>query len=146
MILHDKLAQEYLKAEAPTKLISTLVERKWLGNKTKVGFYKEVRKEDGSKEFWSLDLKTLEHVAPTKPRFDSVKKAKDITELGERLKVLLDESDKAARLVQALTYQSFQYSASLLPEVADSPKPIDDAVRWGFGHEAGPLKPGTCSV
>jgi 3-hydroxyacyl-CoA dehydrogenase len=140
MIPHDKLAQEYLKAAAPAKLISTLVERKWLGNKTKVGFYKDVRKEDGSKEFWSLDLKTLEHVAPTQPRFDSVKKVKDITELGERLKLLLDETDKAARLVQALTYQSFQYSASLLPEVADSPKPIDDAIRWGFGHEAGPFE------
>jgi 3-hydroxyacyl-CoA dehydrogenase len=39
-----------------------------------------------------------------------------------------------------LTYQSFQYSASLLPEVADSPKPVDDAVHWGFGHEAGPFE------
>jgi len=140
MIPHDTLAQEYLKAEAPTKLVSTLVERKWLGNKTKIGFYKEVPKEDGAREFWSLDLKTLEHVAPTKPRFDSVKKAKDVAKLGERLKILLDESDKAAQLVQALTYQSFQYSASLLPEVADLPKPIDDAIRWGFGHEAGPFE------
>jgi 3-hydroxyacyl-CoA dehydrogenase len=140
MIPHDKLAQEYLKVEASSKLIATLVERKWLGNKTKVGFYKEIRKEDGSKEFWSLDLRTLEHVAPTKPRFDSVKKAKDVAGLGERLKLLLDESDKAAQLVQALTYQGFQYSASLLPEVADTPKPVDDAVRWGFGHEAGPFE------
>jgi len=53
---------------------------------------------------------------------------------------MLDESDKAAQLVQALIYQSFQYSASLLPEVADSPKPVDDAVRWGFGNEAGPFE------
>ena len=140
MIPHDKLAQKYLKDESSEKLIGALVERKWLGNKTKVGFYKEVYKEDGSKEFWSLDLKTLEHVAPTKPRFDSVKKAEDVAELGERLRVLLGEDDKAARLVQALTYQSLQYSASLLPEVGDSPKPIDDAIRWGFGHEAGPFE------
>jgi 3-hydroxyacyl-CoA dehydrogenase len=41
--------------------MSTLLERKWLGNKTKVGFYKEVRDAEGKKEFWSLDLKTLEH-------------------------------------------------------------------------------------
>ncbi len=140
MIPHNTLAQEYLKGKAVTKLISTLVERKWLGNKTKVGFYKEVRKEDGTREFWSLDLKTLEHVAPTKPRFDSVNRAKDVAKLGERLKILLDESDKATQLVQALTYQSFQYSASLLPEIADSPKPIDDAIRWGFSHEAGPFE------
>ncbi|HEX2697662.1 MAG TPA: 3-hydroxyacyl-CoA dehydrogenase family protein, partial [Anaerolineales bacterium] len=146
MIPHDKLAQEYLKDDASSKLIAALVERKWLGNKTKVGFYKEVRKEDGagaqgaSREFWPLDLKTLEHVAPTKPRFDSVKAAKDVADLGVRLKIFLDADDKAAKLVQALTYQGFQYAASLLPEIADSPKPIDDAVRWGFNHEAGPFE------
>ncbi|HSB00416.1 MAG TPA: 3-hydroxyacyl-CoA dehydrogenase family protein, partial [Anaerolineales bacterium] len=61
LIPHDKLGQEYLKSEAPNKLISTLIERKWLGNKTKIGFYKEVRGEDGKREFWSLDLNTLEH-------------------------------------------------------------------------------------
>jgi len=139
MILYDKLAQEYLKAEAPNKLIGTMVERKWLGNKTRIGFYKEVRTESG-KEFWPLDLKTLEHVAPTKPRFDSVKSAKDVEGLGDRLKVMLDADDKAAKLIQALTFQGFQYASSLLPEVADTGKPIDDAMRWGFGHEAGPFE------
>ena len=140
LIPHDKLGQEYLKAEAPAKLMSTLLERKWLGNKTKVGFYKEVRKEDGSKEFWSLDLNTLEHVPPTKSRFDSVKAAKDVEGLGNRLKVMLEADDKAANLVRALTYQGFQYASSIIPEVADTVKPIDDAVRWGFMHEAGPFE------
>ncbi len=119
MIPYDKLGQEYLKAEAPAKLMPTMLERKWLGNKTKIGFYKEVRGEDGKKEFWSLDLNTLEHVPPTKPRFDSVKVAKDAEELGERLKVLLGADDKAANLVKALTYQGFQYASSIIPEVAD---------------------------
>ncbi|NJC95613.1 MAG: 3-hydroxyacyl-CoA dehydrogenase/enoyl-CoA hydratase family protein [Anaerolineae bacterium] len=140
LIPHDKLGQEYLKAEAPAKLMSTLLERKWLGNKTKVGFYKEVRDAEGKKEFWSLDLKTLEHTPATKPRFDSVKAAKDVEELGDRLKVLLEADDKAAELVKALTYQGFQYASSIIPEVADTVKPIDDAVRWGFMHEAGPFE------
>jgi len=140
LIPHDKLGQEYLKAEAPNKLISTLIERKWLGNKTKVGFYKEVRNEEGKKEFWSLELNTLEHTAPTKPRFDSVKAAKDVEGLGDRLKVLLEADDKAAQLIKALTYQGFQYASSIIPEVADTVKPIDDAVRWGFMHEAGPFE------
>jgi len=140
LIPHDKLGQEYLKAEAPAKLMSTLLERKWLGNKTKVGFYKEVRGEDGKREFWSLDLNTLEHVPPTKLRFDSVKAAKDVEGLGDRLKVLLEADDKAANLVKALTYQSFQYASSIIPEVADTVKPIDDAVRWGFMHQAGPFE------
>jgi 3-hydroxyacyl-CoA dehydrogenase len=139
-IPHDKLGQQYLAAEKTRELIRTMVERKWLGNKTKIGFYKEVRAEDGKKEFWSLDLNTLEHIPPTKPRFDSVKAAKDVEGLGERLKVLLDADDKAAKLVKALTYQGFQYASSIIPEVADTVKPIDDAVRWGFMHEAGPFE------
>ena len=140
LIPHDKLGQEYLKAEAPNKLISTLIERKWLGNKTKVGFYKEMRDAEGKKEFWTLDLNTLEHVAPTKPRFESVGKAKDLEELRDRLNVMLEADDKAAQLVKALTYQGFQYASSIIPEVADTVKPIDDAVHWGFMHEAGPFE------
>jgi 3-hydroxyacyl-CoA dehydrogenase len=140
LIPHDKLGQDYLKAEAPNKLMSVMLERKWLGNKTKIGFYKEVRGEDGKREFWSLDLNTLEHVPPTKPRFDSVKAAKDVENIGDRLKLLLGADDKAALLVKALTYQGFQYASSIIPEVADTVTPIDDAVRWGFMHEAGPFE------
>lgn len=139
LIPHDTLAQKYLASEKVNTLIHTLVERGWLGNKTKIGFYKEVS-SNGKKEFWPLDLQTLEHVPPTKPRFDSVGKAKDIENLGERLKVFLSADDKAAKLVQALTYQGFQYASTLLPEVADTPKPIDDAIRWGFMHDAGPFE------
>ncbi len=140
LIPHDTYAQPYLTAEKPNALIKTMIERGWLGNKTKVGFYKEVRGQDGKKEFWSLNLQTLEHEAPTKPRFDSAKAAKDVEGLGDRLKVFLKADDKAAKLVQALTYQGFQYASALLPEVADTGKPIDDAMRWGFGHEAGPFE------
>src|SRR4030095_14543550 len=88
-IAHDKLGQQYLAGEKPKALMSALLERKWLGNKTKIGFYKEVRGADGKREFWSLDLNTFEHVPPTKPRFDSVKAAKDVEGLGARLKVIL---------------------------------------------------------
>jgi 3-hydroxyacyl-CoA dehydrogenase len=140
LIPHDKLGQDYLKAEAPNKLISTLIERKWLGNKTKAGFYKQIRNEEGKKEYWSLDLNTLEYTPPAKPRFDSVKAAKDVEDLGGRLKVMLEADDKAGKLVKALTYQGFQYASSVIPEIADTPKPIDDAVRWGFMHEAGPFE------
>jgi 3-hydroxyacyl-CoA dehydrogenase len=140
LIPHDKLGQKYLAAEKPRKLMDTLMERKWLGNKTKVGFYKEVRDAEGKKQFYSLNLNTLEHVPATKPRFDLVKAAKDVEGLGDRLRVMLEADDKAAKLVKALTYQSFQYVSSIIPEVADTPKPIDDATRWGFSHEAGPFE------
>jgi 3-hydroxyacyl-CoA dehydrogenase len=136
LIPHDALAQHYLQSEKPAALIHAMVAKSWLGNKSRVGFYKEVS-VDGSKEFWPLDLNTLEHVAPSKPRFDSIRAAKDVDDLGERLKILLNADDKAAALVRALTFQAFQYASSLIPEVADIPGPLDDAARWGFNHEAG---------
>jgi len=139
-IPHDRYAMPSLTAEKPIKLISTMIERGWLGNKTKVGFYKEVRTEEGKKEFWSLDLKTLEHASPSKPRFESVGKAKDLDALGERIKVFIGESDRAAQMIKTLTFQALQYSSVIIPEVADTPKPIDDAIRWGFMHEAGPFE------
>ncbi len=138
-IPNDTYAMPVLTAEGPAQLVHAMIGRNWLGNKTRIGFYKEVINGNG-KEYWPLDLKTLEHVAPARPRFDSVGKAKDIQNLGERLKVILDESDRAAQLIKALTYQELQYASVIIPEVADSPKPIDDAMRWGFMHEAGPFE------
>jgi 3-hydroxyacyl-CoA dehydrogenase len=138
-ILYDKEAQKYLQSEKPNKLIAAMIERKWFGNKTKVGFYKEVRTDSG-KEFWSLNLQTLEHEPSKKARFESVGKAKDLETLQERLGIFLSETDRAATLIQALTYQGFSYASSLIPEVADTAKPIDDAMRWGFGHDFGPFE------
>ncbi len=140
LVPHDALALPYLNSERVNSLIHTLVERGWLGGKAKCGFYKEVRQPDGSKDFWSLNLKTLEHEPSQKVRFDSIGKARDKETLAEKLQTILAGEDRAAQLVRALTYQGFAYAASLIPEVADTPKPLDDAMRWGFGHEAGPFE------
>jgi 3-hydroxyacyl-CoA dehydrogenase len=139
-IPHDAHALKYLGSERVNRLISTLVGRGSLGNKTKEGFYKEVRTADGGKEFWALNLDTLEYEPPKKVRFDSIGKVKDIEKLGNRLKVLLAADDRAGQLVRAITYQSLAYASERIPEVADTPKPIDDAMRWGFGREAGPFE------
>ncbi len=138
-IPHDEHALRYLNSEPANKLVHTLVERGWLGNKSKVGFYKEMQVE-GKKEFWALNLQTLEHAAPAKVRFDSIGKVRDEENLGKRLKILLAAEDRAGQLVRALTYQSLAYASERIPEIADTPKPIDDAMRWGFGREAGPFE------
>jgi len=138
-IPHDGYVMPYLQDEKVNGLVGTMVQNGWLGNKTKVGFYKEVRTESG-KEFWSLNLQTLEHEAPRKVRFESVGKVREIEALGDRLRALMQETDRGAKLVKALTLQGFQYASAIIPEVADTGKPVDDAVRWGFGHEAGPFE------
>jgi 3-hydroxyacyl-CoA dehydrogenase len=136
----DKSALKYLNSERVNHVIHTMVENGWLGNKVKQGFYKEVRTPEGSREFWSLNLKTLDYESPTKVRFESIGKVKDVEELGEKLKILLASDDRAGKLVQALTYQGLSYASERIPEIADTPKPLDDAMRWGFGHEAGPFE------
>jgi len=139
-IPHDEHALRYLGSEPVNQLIGTLVKNGWLGNKTKQGFYKEVRKDDGGKEFWTLNLHTLEYEPPQKVRFESIGKARDKESLAERLKIVLAGEDRAAQLARALTYQSLAYTSERIPEIADTPLPIDDAMRWGFGHEAGPFE------
>jgi 3-hydroxyacyl-CoA dehydrogenase len=56
------------------------------------------------------------------------------------LKVLLEADDRAGQLVRALTFQGLAYASQVIPEIADTPLPIDDAMRWGFMHEAGPFE------
>lgn len=139
-IPHDEHALRYLKSERVNAMVGALVSRGALGNKTKEGFYKEVRQPDGSKEFWVLNLQTMAYEAPKKVRFESIGKVKDKENLGDRLNILLAAEDRAGQLVRAITYQSLAYASERIPEVADTPKPIDDAMRWGFGREAGPFE------
>ena len=140
MIPFDNLAQKFLTNSAPIQLVETMLARKWLGNKTNIGFYKEIRDEVGGKEYWPLDLEKLEHEPSNKSHLASVNSARELPQLADRLKFLLRSKDKAGQLVRALLYQGFQYAASVLPEIADSPKPVDDTFRWGFGYEAGPFE------
>ncbi len=132
-------ATTYLKSKPAKQLISSLVKKGWLGNKSRQGFYKQVDVE-GNKEFWPLNLEKLDYEAAEKVRFDSVKSARGIEDLGQRITKLLEGSDRAADLARAMLLQGLSYASHCIPEISDTPKPIDDAMRWGFGHEAGPFE------
>ncbi len=139
-IPHDKQALKYLESEPVNNLVHSLVEKGSLGTKTKQGFYKQVRTEDGGKDFWVLNLETMEYEAASKPKFDSIGDAKDEDDLGKKLEILLEAEDRAGELVRVITYQGLAYASGRIPEIADTPKPIDDATRWGFNHDAGPFE------
>ncbi len=61
---------------APSELMKKMMELKWLGNKTKQGFYKRTKSPDGKKGKLVLDYHTMEYVPAGKPRFASVSDAK----------------------------------------------------------------------
>ncbi|HEX9798197.1 MAG TPA: 3-hydroxyacyl-CoA dehydrogenase/enoyl-CoA hydratase family protein [Anaerolineales bacterium] len=137
--LEDDLAVAVLRSEAAERLTEAMLERGWLGNKAEAGFYKRV-KQDGVTEFWPLNLSTWEHEPPAKPSFDSVGKVKDLDSPVDRIRGLLNADDRAGQLVRAVVYHGLSYASHCIPEIADTPRPIDDAMRWGFQHEIGPFE------
>ena len=93
-IPHDEYALRYLKSERVNRLIEALVQRGWLGNKSRRGFYQAVPTPEGGKEFWPLDLQKLEYHAPRAVHFASIERVTGIEDLGERLKLLLVAGDR----------------------------------------------------
>jgi 3-hydroxyacyl-CoA dehydrogenase len=142
-------SREVLKHPAANKLLGTMLERKWLGNKTDVGFSKKVINDKGEREFWVLNLKAYEHEPPTKPRFKLVGEGRKIESLPERLRWLMDrafdaaapeEDRRLARYLWATTAYALAYASRRIPEIADEFASVDRAVRWGFMHEMGPFE------
>jgi 3-hydroxyacyl-CoA dehydrogenase len=115
-------------------------ENKWLGDKTKQGFYKKTTDEYGKKVILQLDLEKMEYVPSDKPKFASVAAAKQAGGLKARLKVLAAGKDKASDFLNKLSYMIFQYVSNRIPEISDELYRIDDAMRAGFGWVIGPFE------
>jgi len=129
-------SREDLKAPG---LLEELVKRGWLGNKAKQGFYKEVRVND-KREFYVLDPKTMEYVPPKKVHYDSITNAEFYDTLGERLRYIVAQNDRAAQFIWATTARSLAYASNRVPEIADDIYSVDNAIKWGFANEAGPFE------
>ncbi|MGD8633089.1 MAG: 3-hydroxyacyl-CoA dehydrogenase family protein, partial [Anaerolineales bacterium] len=91
-LLPNDESRQVLRHGPTIELLDEMVDRKWLGNKTRVGFYKQVINEEGKKEFWVLNPETLEHEPPEKPRLEIFSEGKEIKDLGERYRWLVDQA------------------------------------------------------
>ncbi|MGH9531562.1 MAG: 3-hydroxyacyl-CoA dehydrogenase NAD-binding domain-containing protein [Terriglobales bacterium] len=119
-----------------------MLERKWLGDKTRGGFYKREKGPDGETRL-GLDWKTLEYRPQQKAKFAQLEMAKNIESLPERLRMLLGgdtQKDKAARFLWTALSELWTYSANRIGEIADSVVEIDRAMRMGFNWELGPFE------
>jgi 3-hydroxyacyl-CoA dehydrogenase len=65
--------------------------------------------------------------------------AREVEDLNERMRVVLNGTDKAAKFAEQVTLDTLGYAARLLGEIADDIVNIDNAMRWGFAWEAGPF-------
>lgn len=115
--------------------IQKMMDNKWLGSKTKQGFYKKV-----DKDILSLDLDTLEYRPQKKASFATLEKTKSIEKVIDRFKVLVDGTDKAGEFYRKSFAGLFAYVSNRIPEISDELYKIDDAMKAGFGWEHGPFQ------
>src|ERR1700757_3098052 len=118
-----------------------MLEKNLLGDKVKSGFYKKVKGPQGE-ERQAIDWKTLEYHPAQKVKFPALEMAKNIEDMGERLRTILagDPRDKATQFIWTTLSDLWTYSANRIPEIADTVVEIDQAMRMGFNWEVGPFE------
>ena len=128
--------------------INTMLEKKWLGDKTGQGFYKKEGKDAEGRDIrLALDWQTLEYKPSTRPKFPALEMAKNVESTAARVKQLLNgdpKSDKAARFYWPLLTELFTYAANRVSdsptEPADNIVAVDLAMKTGFNWELGPFE------
>ena len=119
--------------------IDTMINNKWLGSKTKQGFYKMVT-ENGQRNILSLDLNTLEYRPNKRANFATLEHTKTIDHVIDRFKVLVKGKDKAGEFYRKNFAAMFGYVQNRIPEISDELYRLDDAIKAGFGWEHGPFE------
>ena len=130
------------------EFFTQMLGKKWLGDKTRGGFYKKVKGGEGKEdERLAIDWKTLEYHPRQKPKFPALDMAKNVEETPKRLRMLLgldgsgpQKGDKAGAFLWAALSDLWTYSANRVPEISDSIVEIDRAMKLGFNWELGPFE------
>ncbi len=116
-----------------------MLENQWLGDKTRQGFYKKVKTDQG-REILVLDYNTMEYRPKQKVKFAALEAAKQAGKPAKQMKALLAGKDNGAEFAWRVQRDVLLYAANLLGEIADDIQSIDDAMRWGFNWDLGPFE------
>ncbi|MDP9161875.1 MAG: 3-hydroxyacyl-CoA dehydrogenase NAD-binding domain-containing protein [Acidobacteriota bacterium] len=143
----------------PPDFFAQMLLRKWLGDKTKGGFYKKASAGEGKEdERLAIDWKTLDYRPRQKPKFAELEMPRNVEDTGARLRMLLElpetsgigksaaspasaqKTGKAGSFLWAALSELWTYCANRIPEISDSIVEIDRAMRLGFNWEMGPFE------
>ena len=139
--LYEALPEDYERDMfvAPD-VLTKMVERGILGNKTKGGFYQKRKGEGGKPEYFVIDPVTLEYRLSQKVKLPALDMARNIEDGAERLKALVWSKDRVGAYLWKTMSRTLRYAANLVPEIADTVVEVDRAMRWGFAWELGPFE------
>ena len=118
------------------QILDDLITLNNLGKKTGSGFYKKNK----DRTIHSVNLKTGEYSPQEPVQFECYESIKEKKELSERLKALCNSDDYGGKYFWELTSKILIYSANRVPEISDDIVNIDNALKWGFGWDAGPFE------
>jgi 3-hydroxyacyl-CoA dehydrogenase len=124
---------------ASSPFIQQMIKNGWLGQKTKQGFYKRVKKE-GKEETLVLDYQKVDYRPQEKTNFPSVEMGKNIDDVRERIKTLVLSPDRGGQFAWKILKKTLLYSAEKIPEISDDIVNIDRAMKWGYNWELGPFE------
>ncbi|MEW6364980.1 MAG: 3-hydroxyacyl-CoA dehydrogenase/enoyl-CoA hydratase family protein [Acidobacteriota bacterium] len=134
----DDEEREHLK---PTALLDRMVSEKKLGEKTKCGFF--TKEKDKIK---TLDVKSWEYKDKTEPKSDVVRGARGYARAADRIRAMMGSSqwpggdDVVCRFSREIVLASAAYAMNRIGEVAGDLLTIDNAMKWGFAKEVGPIE------
>tara|TARA_B100001142_G_scaffold123191_1_gene125043 strand:- start:1812 stop:3077 length:1266 start_codon:yes stop_codon:yes gene_type:complete len=118
------------------KAVELLIEKGNLGQKTKSGFY---RKDDKG-NILVLDLDNSKYRPIGKIEIglgDNIIQNEDID---QQINALIKLDSKYGKFFWEILSRMLLYCANRVPEISDSYKDIDNAMKWGFGWKFGPFE------
>lgn len=120
--------------------VSRMISKGLLGEKTKKGFYKKSKDDEGNRVILSIDSDTLEYSDQKKTRYASLESAKTMSGTEQKIKALYYAKDDAGLFTFRQLSEMMIYSANRIPEIADDIVNIDNAMKWGFAWKLGPFE------
>jgi 3-hydroxyacyl-CoA dehydrogenase len=136
--LYDALAEDDERETfAAPEFLQQMAGRGLLGAKTGGGFYRKQKGEGEKSEIWTLDHASLEYRPPQKAKLPALDVAKNIEDVGERIKTLVWGKDRVGQFLWKTVGRTLRYAANRIPEIANTVVEVDRAMRWGFNWELG---------
>ncbi len=124
------------------EMIAQLMERKWLGDKTRQGFYKKEIGADRKEVRLVLDPVSFTYRAAGAVNLPALEQAQSAKTLGAKLQTVLagdPATDRAAAFYWKMLPELWAYAANRIGEVSEMPVDIDRAMAAGFNWELGPF-------
>jgi 3-hydroxyacyl-CoA dehydrogenase len=122
------------------EFVKTMIEKKYLGNKTQGGFYKTDLTPEWKKIRKVIDPATLEYAEYGPASFPCLDAAKQAKSLPEKMQAIVYGDDKGARFAWKAVANNLIYAANRVPEISDTIVEIDNAMKWGFNFTMGPFE------